>query len=118
MARRKKAMSTLRHLDARVHIITGLHIRDIGKKFLDAYGEDIGHWFRQKIIGEPLQPPPDPTSPYSVLHCSSDDPPDVVRARFRLLVKELHPDTGSHPDPKEYQRVVEAYNAIQKARHP
>jgi hypothetical protein len=30
-------------------------------------------------------------------------------------VKEFHPD-GTHPDPEEFKRVVEAFNVIQTQR--
>lgn len=41
-----------------------------------------------------------------------------VRARYRLLVKELHPDMngGQNPDPRRLERVLRAWQILRKSR--
>ncbi|KKL08558.1 hypothetical protein LCGC14_2574630, partial [marine sediment metagenome] len=40
-----------------------------------------------------------------------------IKGRFRALMRVLHPDTGTHPDSVEYQRVLEAYERIMAERN-
>lgn len=112
----KRIVSFLKDCDDVVEIITGKRMCDLGQRVLDVYGEDIEQKLEKLCFGEEAELPAD--SPYLVLHCRPDADDVVVRGRYRLLVKELHPDVGVHPDPKEFQRVVEAYNAIVSQRHP
>ena len=117
MAKRIKmniVVNFLRNVDEIAFIATGTRLRVIGHRILDAWGEDI----KKAATGtgankeETLA-----DDPYRVLHCHPEDYDVVIKARFRLLCKELHPDTGTHPDPKEFQRVNEAYQKIMADRH-
>jgi hypothetical protein len=59
-----------------------------------------------------LQYSSEPDSPYSVLYITRNAPDFVVKAVFKALVFEYHPDKGG--DPKEFQKVKEAYDEITK----
>ncbi len=101
-----------RKVDEVVYIASGTRLRFIAQRIWDAWDEDI-----KKATGgahNTSAPPVD--DPYRVLHCRPDDFDMVIRGRFRLLCKELHPDTGAHPDPAEFQRILEAYNTIMAER--
>ena len=43
----------------------------------------------------------------------------AVRARYRLLVKELHPDLngGENPDPRRLERVLRAWDVLRRSPH-
>lgn len=111
----KSAVRFLRDCDDMVQIVTGKRIKDFVSRGVDVFGEDVKRKVSNTLSGiSPESEPPD--SPYRILHCRSDACDAVIKGRFRLLVKELHPDSGSHPDAKEYQRVVEAYQQICRER--
>lgn len=117
MSDRNEVKSVLRFLkdsDDMVQIVTGKRIKDFVTRGIDVFGEDLKKKVASAFINGPRSDELD--SPYRVLHCRPDACDAVVKGRFRLLVKELHPDTGVHPDSKEYQRVVEAYERIRKER--
>lgn len=107
---RKKIISFLRDADDMVHLISGRRIKDFVRKGVDLFGEDI----EAKIVGKEPEVPSD--SPYNILGVRPDACDIVVRGAFRSLAREFHPDTGTHPDPKAFQRVQEAYNEIVKGR--
>lgn len=117
MARKNEVKSAVRFLkdcDDMIHIVTGKRIKDFVSKGIDVFGEDLKKKVANALTGEREEEMPN--SPYRVLHCRPDAADIVVKGRFRLLVKELHPDTGTHPDQKEYQRVIEAYDQICQER--
>ena len=108
-----KAASTLRDIDDMVHIFTGKRIREHVKRVVDLVGEDI----EKKIVDKTGGPDDIPASgAYTVLHCRPGCSDAVLKYRFRSLVKELHPDTGTHPDPEEFRKVMDAYNQILEER--
>jgi len=55
-------------------------------------------------------------APYEVLGVDPDAPEPVIRGAVRQLKKEHHPDRGG--DPQEFQRVVEAGEALLEGNHP
>jgi hypothetical protein len=54
-------------------------------------------------------------APYEVLGVDPDAPEPVIRGAVRQLKKEHHPDRGG--DPQEFQRVVEAGEALLEGNH-
>ena len=75
----------------------------------------------QKIVQEALQGIPESkstkistpekgSSPYSTLYLTADAPDFVVKAVYRALAFEHHPDRGGKRE--EFQRVKEAYETI------
>lgn len=110
MSRRNEAVRTFRDIDDIIHIFTGKRLSQHFRRIAELVEEDI----KRALMSEPTIAPNG--SPYAVLHCRPDAADVVVKYRFRSLVKELHPDSGTHPDLQEYQRVVEAYAEIVKER--
>ena len=110
----KGFIKALKDADDVCEIITGKRLAEHGQRLFEIYGEEIGKKLEDALVGQEKELPAD--SPYLVLHCRPNASDLVLRGRYRLLVREFHPDTGEHPDPKEFQRVVEAYNAIKLQR--
>ena len=63
---------------------------------------------------------------YKVLNCSVDSPDDQIKANYKKLVKDFHPDTivsKGLPEEftafatKRFQEIQEAYEAIKKERN-
>ncbi len=49
---------------------------------------------------------------YQVLGVAYDDPPEKIRARYRLLALSVHPDTASPDRVDEFARYAEAYRVL------
>lgn len=115
----KQAVHFLRNADEISFLLTGSRLSSVGKRALDVFCEDLKKTARRKLaeLWEEANIPISPDSPYGILHCRPEFNDVVIKARYRMLVKELHPDTGTRPDPKEFQRVVEAYDFIMKQRN-
>lgn len=114
MSRRKEVVGAFRDIDDIIHVFTGKRIKDFVNRAVDLVGDDIKH--RVEKLGKDMldfeNDAVPPSGPYSVLHCRPGASDAVIKLRFRDLARQLHPDTGTVPDPKEFQRVKEAYNAI------
>jgi DnaJ-class molecular chaperone len=109
----RKVVKLFKDADDICEIVTGQRLHQVGKRLIDAYGEDIGKKIQEALGTQEEELPAD--NPYSVLHCRPDANDLVIRGRYRLLVKEFHPD-GTNPDPEQFKRVVDAYNAIKLLR--
>lgn len=55
---------------------------------------------------------------YATLHCQESDEDSKIRELFQTLVKEFHPELGSHPDQIEFYKIVDSYNRVMQDRHP
>lgn len=114
MADNEQFKSTVRFLkdaDDIMFLLTGQRFRQLVPRAIDLFGESL----IKRVIKE--KPPPlDPDDPYSILEVRQDASNLVVKAAYRSKVKVLHPDTGTNPDPKEFQRVVEAYEKVMRER--
>lgn len=108
----KKVINTLRDADDLVYLITGRRIKNLVQRGLDLFGEDI----KRKVTGA-MPRSEDPDDSYNILEVRADASDIVIRAAFRAKAKELHPDTGLHPDSRAFQRVKEAYDRIDHERH-
>lgn len=107
----KKVVGTLRDVDDLVFLITGKRIKNLVTRGLDLFGNEV----KRKVVGEePVSE--DPADPYNVLEVRRNASDLVVKASFRAKARELHPDTGLHPDPRGFQRATEAYDQIMAAR--
>ena len=113
MKKKNPLLNFLRDCDEMVNIITGKRIKSFVKRGLDLYGEDITKALRNHALGVEDEVPPD----YRLLHARPSSADIVIRGRFRALMRVLHPDTGTHPDSAEYQRVLEAYDRIMAERN-
>ena len=54
--------------------------------------------------------------PYARLYVRDDAPLNVVKAAYRALSKECHPDVGGSPE--AFKQINEAYEKIRKMRTP
>jgi DnaJ-class molecular chaperone len=118
MGKRSDTVRALRDIDDIVHVFTGKRIKDLVHRAVDLVGDDIKKRVENvaKQYFEVADDVIPATGPYSVLHCRPGASDAVVKLRFRELARILHPDTGTSPDPKEFQRVKEAYDAIMEER--
>ncbi len=101
-----------RNADELCRTFTGKSILQHGKTIFGLVEEDVRNAMKADVEGDNIPI----NSPYAVLHARPSYSDALLKYRFRALVKELHPDTGIHPDPEEYQRVVEAYQVITQER--
>lgn len=107
----RQVVNALQDVDDLVHLITGKRIKNLVQKGIELFGEDV----KRKITGEEPRAE-DPDDPYNVLEVRRNASDLVVKASFRAKARELHPDTGLHPDPQGFQRAKEAYDRIMRER--
>ena len=112
---RRTVRGKIKEADQWLYLFTGKHIKDLIKKSMDLYGEEIMDAVAKLVAGDGHVDVVE-ESPYTVLGLLPDASDAVVKASFRALVFEYHPDTGTHPDPVKYQKVVEARDTIVLAR--
>lgn len=114
----KKASSFLREVDQLSKLITSKSLASNAQRVWDITGDDIKGALKNIGIGFSGAPRLSATGddPYAVLNCNSADSDRIIKYWYRLLVRELHPDTGTHPNPERFQKVIEAYNRIIKER--
>lgn len=105
---RKQVISFLKDVDDTVKILTGRRIPSLVANGFELFG------VHEKEV--PPAPEFDINDPYFILGVRTEAHDIVIRGAFRSLAREFHPDTGTHPNPKAFQRVQEAYNEIMKAR--
>jgi DnaJ-class molecular chaperone len=114
VSKRRELVRAFRDMDDIVHVFTGKRIKDFVNRAVDLVGDDIkqrvGKFGKDMLDVKNDEIPA--AGPYSVLHCRPGCSDAVVKLRFRELARILHPDTGTEPDAKEFQRVLEAYNLI------
>lgn len=108
MARKRQIIDFLKDVDDTVKILTGRRIPNLVASGFELFG------VHEKEV--PPAPEFDFNDPYFILGVRPEAHDIVVRGAFRALARELHPDTGTRPDVKQFQRVTEAYQAIQKMR--
>jgi DnaJ-class molecular chaperone len=114
-SRVREVKRALQNADDILFIVTGTRFKNVAKRFIDAYGEDLKRGATKLFTGmEDPELPPD--NPYKILGIHPDALDIVVRGAYRALAKEYHPDTGTKPDPHKFQVVTEAYKAIQEER--
>lgn len=65
---------------------------------------------RSRAKEEPL----DKSDPYYILGVRRDAPMWVIKAAFRALSREYHPDTGTEPNISRFQEVQEAFRFIKQ----
>ena len=106
---KRNVIGFLKDVDDTVNILTGRRIPNLIAKGIELFG------VHEKDV--PPAPEFDINDPYFILGVRSEAGDIVVRGAFRALARDLHPDTGTKPDEKKFQRVKEAYDRIQQERH-
>lgn len=112
---KRGAHSIAKEVDQWLYLGTGKHLRDLGKRAVELYGEDVLKVVEKLITGWGAAVAP-VDSPYTVLGLLPDASDAVVKASFRALAFEYHPDTGKTPNVLRYQQVVESHDIIVLAR--
>lgn len=109
MTSSKKVVNFLKDADDIVRLITGKRIPNLIARGIDLLGAQNGE--------TPAPPPPfNPNDPYITLGVRHEASDIVLKAAFRSLAREYHPDTGLHPNASTFQKVTEAYETITKER--
>ncbi len=112
MTRKGDIVRTLKTVDDICRLVTGKRLSRLVATGVDLFGEDLWKKIRDAETGAKLNL----NSPYYLLGVHEDAPDMIIKAAFRTLAKELHPDTGAHPDSARFQVITEAYQAIMKER--
>ena len=103
---RKSTRQLIRDADDTVRIITGRRLSWWGKFLWNNLGphsvKDVLH--DTEVVDDP----------YQVLGLHSGAHIRVVKAAYKQLAQEHHPDHGG--DPKEFKKIQEAYDKIVKER--
>ncbi len=97
-----KLVKAIRNADDMAKIFTGRRIKDL-------FTTGMAILSNHKIEN--------PDDPYNILHIQRSASLRTVKFAFRAIAYELHPDTGTRPDPDKFQKVKEAYDAIVKERN-
>ena len=53
-------------------------------------------------------------NPYIVLGVSTDDPPELVEAVYKLKAKFYHPDNKQTGNQEKFMKITDAYNKIKE----
>ena len=102
----KTVKQVIRDADDTVHIITG--------RRLPWWGKFLWNNIRPRLAGNILQDMQVGDDPYRVLGLHSGASMRVVKAAYRALAQDTHPDRGG--DPEKFKRVQEAYEKICQER--
>jgi len=102
-----RAVRIINDLDAMARLVTGRNLSQLGLRALWLLGP-TGKEEQQEAVS--LAP-----TPYDVLGIRCDASDTVVRAAFRALSQECHPD-HLRGDADKFNRIKEAYDEIRKAR--
>lgn len=114
-SRARQVKRVLRNTDDILYIFTGKRLRNVVGKVVNLYGEDLARKASRLFTGpEEEELPPD--SPYFILGVHPDAMNIVVKAAYRAMAREYHPDSKINPDVKKFQAATEAYATIMKER--
>ena len=114
-SRARQVKRGLRNADDILYVFTGKRLKHVVGRGINLFGEDLA----KKVTGffagpEEEELPPD--SPYFILGVHPDAMDIVVKAAYRAMAREYHPDSKINPDVKKFQAATEAYDAVMKER--
>lgn len=105
----------VRNFDDILYLFTGKRLKHVVGRGINLFGEEIA-----KKVGDFFAGPEEPElardNPYFILGIHPEAMDVVVRAAYRALAREYHPDTGTKPDVQKFQQATEAFNAIMAER--
>ena len=110
-SRARQIKKGLRNFDDILFIVTGRRLKFVAGRVVNILGEDIARK-AANLFWPPEEPELPPDNPYVILGIHPDAMDVVVKAAYRVLAREYHPDTGAKPDVQKFQQATEAYNAI------
>lgn len=105
----------LRNADDILYLLTGRRLRHVVRRGVNLFSEELARKAASFFTG-PEEAELPPNNPYVILGIHPDALDVVVRAAYRALAREFHPDTGTSPEVTKFQQATEAYNAIMEAR--
>jgi hypothetical protein len=113
MPRKTSLKSKLKTADDICKILTGKRMNVILARGIEVFGEDVFN----KATQCPAEDPEELARklPYIVLGINPDAPDIVLRASYKAMIRDCHPDT-SKPDTDKAARINVAYEAICKQR--
>jgi len=103
---KKTAKRLIRDADDTLHILTGHRVPWWGRFLWDNLAP---HSFKDTLQDRPVA-----DDPYRVLGLHSGASMRVVKAAYRALAQETHPDKGGEPE--RFKNVQEAYERICRER--
>ena len=118
MSSRRKAKQfrqAVRNVDDVLFLLTGSRLKDVIGRSVDVFGKELARNLEGAFTGE-KEPALPPDNPYAILGIHPGAMEVVVKAAYRALAKEFHPDTGTKPDPAKFQKATEAYDKIMQER--
>jgi len=113
--RARQIKKGLRNFDDILYIFTGKRLKHVVGRGINLFGEELAKKAANFFTG-PEEPELPPDSPYIILGIHPEALNVVVKASYRALAREYHPDTGSKPDPVKFRVATEAYDAIMAER--
>ncbi len=113
MSRKNNIKSKLKTADDICKILTGKRLNQILAAAIDTFGEEVLNKATQEEAANPEELAR--RIPYMVLGVNPDAPDVVVKAAYKSLIRECHPDTN-RPDEEKAKRINSAYEAICKER--
>lgn len=113
--RTKQVKRTLRNIDDILYLLTGKRMKHVAGRTISIFGEELAKKAASFFAG-PEEPELPPDSPYTILGIHPEAMDVVVKAAYRVLAREYHPDAGLKSDPAKFQAATEAYDAIMAER--
>lgn len=114
-SRARKVKQVLKNTDDILYLFTGKRLKNVVGTGINLFGEEL-----TKKLGSLFSVPEEPEipldSPYRVLGVHPEALDVVVKAAYRALAWDYHPDTGKKPDPVKFKAATEAYQAIMAER--
>ncbi len=104
-------LKALRTSDQICKLLTGKKLSTVMANAMELFGQDV-----IEKVSDNHKPEIDFNNPYYILGVHADSPDFVIKATFRSWARELHPDTGTKPDPVKFAKISEAYNQIMASR--
>lgn len=107
-----RLLKALRTADDVCRITTGRRLNEVAANVIEFFGEDfLGKAASKEEDIEEINR----KLPYITLGVNPDCPNVVLRASYKAMIKECHPD-GAHPDTEKASRINLAYEDICKQR--
>lgn len=114
-SRTRQVRRVLRNADDFLYLFTGKRLKHVIGRGINLFGEELAKK-ASNFFASPEEPELPLNSPYAILGIHPEAMDVVVRAAYRALAREYHPDTGAKPDPAKFQAATEALNAIMASR--
>ena len=111
MAKRGQVKRTLRNVDDMLYLFTGKRLKDVVGRGINLFGDQLAKKATNLFAGtNDVEVPED--SPYRVLGINPDAPDFLVRAAYKSLMREYHPDSGKSPNEEMAKKINDAYDRI------